>query len=58
MAILQDEGQQDAELPRYSERPALLYYEDVSEDPQDWVNQKLREYYHKSSVRGVANGTD
>ncbi len=58
MAILQDEGQQDAELPRHSERPALLYYEDVSEDPQDWVNQKLREYYHKSSVRGVANGTD
>ncbi len=54
-AILQDEGQQDAELPRYCARPSLLYYMDVSEDPEDWVNQKLSEYYHKSSVRGVQN---
>lgn len=58
LAVLQDEGQQDAELPGYSERPTLLYYMDVSEDPEDWVNQKLKDYYHKSSVRGVPNNAD
>lgn len=56
LSVLQDEGQPDAELPRYCERLSLLYYVDVSEDPGDWVNQKLSEYYHKSSVRGVRSG--
>ncbi len=58
LAILQDEGQPDAELPRHIEQPALLYYMDVSEDPEDWVNQKLAEYYHKSSVRGAKSETE
>ena len=41
-------------LPRYTVQPNLLYFEDVSEDPGDWINQKMSEYYGKSSIRGVS----
>ncbi len=52
-AVLKDAGQEDAVLVRYTARPELLYYQDISEDPDDWVNRRLCQYYHKKSVRGV-----
>lgn len=54
LRILKNPGEQDAVLPRYTVQPNLLYFEDVSEDPGDWINQKMSEYYGKSSIRGVS----
>lgn len=52
--ILKNPREQDAVLPRYTVQPNLLYFEDVSEDPGDWINQKMSEYYGKNSIRGVS----
>lgn len=54
LRILKNPREQDAVLPRYTVQPNLLYFEDVSEDPDDWVNQKMSEYYGKNSIRGVS----
>lgn len=54
LRILKNPGEQDVVLPRYTVQPNLLYFEDVSEDPGDWINQKMSEYYGKSSIRGVS----
>ena len=53
--ILTDGQKKDVVLARYHAKPELLYYMDISEDPEDWVNQKLCLYYHKDSVRGAAD---
>lgn len=54
LRILKNPGEQDVVLPRYTVQPNLLYFEDVSEDPGDWINQKMSEYYGKNSIRGVS----
>lgn len=54
LRILKNPREQDAVLPRYTVQPNLLYFEDVSEDPDDWINQKMSEYYGKNSIRGVS----
>lgn len=54
LRILKNPGEQDAVLPRYTVQPNLLYFEDVSEDPDDWINQKMSEYYGKNSIRGIS----
>ena len=54
LRILKNPREQDVVLPRYTVQPNLLYFEDVSEDPDDWINQKMSEYYGKNSIRGVS----
>ena len=54
LRILKNSREQDAVLPRYTVQPNLLYFEDVSEDPDDWINQKMSEYYGKNSIRGIS----
>ena len=54
LRILKNPREQDALLPRYTVQPNLLYFEDVSEDPDDWINQKMSEYYGKNSIRGIS----
>ena len=54
LRILKNLREQDAVLPRYTVQPNLLYFEDVSEDPDDWINQKMSEYYGKNSIRGIS----
>lgn len=54
LRILKNSEEQDAVLPRYTVQPNLLYFEDVSEDPDDWINQKMSEYYGKNSIRGIS----
>lgn len=54
LRILNNSREQDAVLPRYTVQPNLLYFEDVSEDPDDWINQKMSEYYGKNSIRGIS----
>lgn len=54
LRILKNSEEQDTVLPRYTVQPNLLYFEDVSEDPDDWINQKMSEYYGKNSIRGIS----
>ncbi len=54
LRILKNSEEQDAVLPRYTVQPNLLYCVEVSEDPDDWINQKMSEYYGKSSIRGIS----
>ncbi len=54
LRILKNPREQDAVLPRYTVQPNLLYFEDVSEDPDDWINQKMSEYYGRNSIRGIS----
>lgn len=54
LRILKNPREQDAVLPRYTVQPNLLYFEDVSEDLDDWINQKMSEYYGKNSIRGIS----
>ena len=54
LRILKNSEEQDSVLPRYTVQPNLLYFEDVSEDPDDWINQKMSEYYGKNSIRGIS----
>ena len=34
-----------------SVQPELLFFSEVSDDPGDWINQAMTEYYHKDSIR-------
>lgn len=54
LRILKNPREQDVVLSRYTVQPNLLYFEDVSEDPDDWINQKMSEYYGKNSIRGIS----
>lgn len=51
--ILNDPAVLDAEIPAFSVRPVLLYYDDITADPVDWRNGAMQEYYGKSSVVAV-----
>ena len=41
---------QEVEVTSFDFYPALLYYDDITEDPEDWRNQQVREYYELKSV--------
>lgn len=41
---------QDVEVTAFSFYPQLLYYEDITEDAEDWRNQQVREYFGLNSV--------
>lgn len=41
---------QDVEVSSFSFYPQLLYYEDITEDADDWRNQQVREYFGLHSV--------
>lgn len=48
--LLNDASQQDVVLPRYSVQPWVLYFDDISTDPDDWRNVIMERYYQKNSV--------
>ncbi len=51
LAILTDDTQSEVVLKPYANRPALLFYSDLSEDPEDWKCIGMARYYHKKSVQ-------
>lgn len=53
LAILKDTSVTDAELKEHSVHPELLFFSDVTKDPNEWINTATAEYYGKSSVRLV-----
>lgn len=50
-ALYTDEEITDVVISPYSERPHLFSFEDLKEDPGNWLNLAVTRYYHKESVR-------
>ena len=50
LAVLEDESVADAALSEYSAKPKMLFFSDVEEDKDFWINQVVARYYHKNSV--------
>lgn len=48
--LYQNESLADVRVEPLKEKPYLLFQQDVTEDPNDWVNQAVAKYYHKESV--------
>ena len=46
-----DESLADVEVRPYSEKPYLFSFDDLSTDPDYWLNLAVTGYYHKDSVR-------
>ena len=43
--------EQNVVLPSFSNPPELLIFEDITENPEGWLNRAMAEYYGKESVR-------
>ena len=41
---------QDVEVSSFSFYPQLLYYDDITEDKEDWRNLQVEEYFELNSV--------
>lgn len=55
LEILKDERIQDVELEPFTMKPYVLFFGDIVQDPEDWVNQHMADYYGKNSVRLKGN---
>ena len=51
LEILNDPETKDALLREFPVKPYVLFFDDISDDPEDWKNIAVRKYYHKDSVR-------
>jgi len=47
---LLNDNVQDVVLDYYEYEPDLLFFADITTDPQDWTNNAVRRYYGKNSV--------
>lgn len=48
--LLQAGPAADVVLPPLTYKPESLYFSDVTEDPNDWINQSVSDYFHVHSV--------
>ena len=48
--LLLDENNNDVVLSYFEYEPELLFFSDITTDPQDWTNNSMRRYYDKNSV--------
>lgn len=46
----------DPQLPPFSRKPYLLFFDDIQPDPSDWRNLCVASYYGKNSVRLLPEG--
>ena len=59
LEALYDPEIQDAVLRPYPyPRPRLFYFDDITQNPEDWRNESMSAYYHKNSVRLAAEGEE
>lgn len=49
-ALYLDESLAEVRVEPLKEKPYLLFQQDLTEDPDNWVNRAAAEYYHKKSV--------
>ena len=50
-AVLYNSGEKDVVVEPLPVQPALLYFSDIKEDPEDWENRGLCRFYGIDSVR-------
>ena len=50
-ALYLDEDVTEVVVHPYTAKPALFAFQDLSEDPGNWLNLAVTEYYHKTSVK-------
>lgn len=50
LKLLEDPQQQEVVLQPFSQRPYLLYFDDVAADPADWRNVAMANYYGKRQI--------
>ena len=50
LTLLNDASQRDVVLPRYSVKPWILYFDDITTDPANWRNIAASMYYQKNYV--------
>ncbi len=55
--LLNDSSVKEVVVKELSVRPELLYYSDISQDPDDWSNKGMREYFDKEVVYSTSNYT-
>ena len=48
--LMLDESVADVVVDYYEYEPDLLFYADITTDPEDWTNNGMRRYYGKNSV--------
>ena len=51
LKVLEDDSIRDAALEPFPSQPYLLYFDDISEDPENWINICMSIYYDKDSLR-------
>lgn len=50
LAVLEDNTVKDVYFEPYTYYPYLLFFGDITDDPDDWVNRAVAAYYGKDSV--------
>lgn len=50
LAVLKDDSIKDVRFKPYTYYPYLLYFGDITDKPEDWVNYTVSSYYGKDSV--------
>lgn len=50
LQVLEDESIASAELKPFTVKPYMLFFGDIVEDPSDWVNESMADYYGKEKV--------
>lgn len=50
LKLLEDDAIKEVYLKPFTYKPYLLYFGDVREDPGDWVNETMAQYYGKEAI--------
>ncbi len=50
MEILYDPEESNVVFDHYADQPSILFFSDITKDPNDWTNQAMANYYGKESV--------
>lgn len=56
LKILMDDTVMDAELKEFSAKPALLFYEDIEPEADNWKNIRMSSYFRKNSIKLIPAG--
>lgn len=58
LAVYGDASVRDAVFPQLTEKPELIYFDDITDDPADWRNVDAAAYYNKDSVALESSASD
>ena len=50
LTVLEDDTIKDVYFEPYTSAPYLLFFGDITDDPDDWVNRGLAAFYNKNTV--------